>query len=201
MTSRPSASRITRSVIASCCGACPTHSQMQYTRFPSPSLGASLREWRPPAKRSSSMCVRSLGAHAACLLPVLHTLYQELPLLTLCCKSLLTSEGGVKVALTRVRTSCHNTNGVYCGRTLQVRVPITTILPRAKRADRGSGLDGSQQPSGGAALINKTEHRPLSAGSAAAAQDKADASAAEAESDEDTEAPGEVRMPSCCACC
>jgi len=103
-----------------------------------------------------------------------------------------------------------NTEAVYCARSLQVRVPMTTVLPRAKRSrdgDPGSGLGDGQEPSGGPGPVGRelphstaSASARLGAGSGAlqaeqlqgAAQGWRDASAGEEESDEDTEALGEV---------
>ena len=102
---------------------------------------------------------------------------------------------------------------------MQVRVPMTTILPRAKRVkhDDGGGLSGSRQPAGGPGPIGTAGHIPqsngatvpgLGAGSSAspaeqlraAAQGTRGAPAAEEDDDEDMEAASEVRMRLCSNC-
>ena len=104
---------------------------------------------------------------------------------------------------------------MYCAWILQVRVPMTTVLPRAKRtaaADPGIGLGDGRQPSGGPGPVGREFLHSTSSASArlgagsgalqggllqAAAQGAGGASAAEEESDEDTEAMGEVRVLPC----
>ena len=93
---------------------------------------------------------------------------------------------------------------------LQVRVPMTTILPRAKRAAHDDPAD-SRQPAAGTAQPGRdgplsrgtsSASAGLGAGSSAApteqsqdaTQGRRAASAAEEESDEDTDAVAEVQM-------